>query len=70
MDFEHPIVRYISAIVDSTHVYIAKPQDPALPCLLWFNKGDKKGHAIVLNVFINWALEVIACFLVVSTKSL
>ena len=61
VEFEHPIMRYISAIVDSTHVYIAKPQDPALRRVLWFNKGDKKGHAIVFNVFINWASEVIAC---------
>ena len=61
VEFEHPIMRYISAIVDSTHVYIAKPQDPALRRVLWFNKGDKKGHAIVFNVFINWASEVFAC---------
>ena len=52
---------HISAIVDSTHVYITKPQDPALCRVLWFNKGDKEGHAIVFNVFINWVSEVIAC---------
>ena len=54
-------MRYISAIVHSTHVYTAEPQDPALRRVLWFNKGDKKGHAIDLNVFINWASEGIAC---------
>ena len=26
VEFKQPIMRYISAIVDSTHVYIAKPQ--------------------------------------------
>ena len=60
VDFEHLVTRYISAIVDSTHVYIAKPQDPALRRVLWFNKGDKKSHAIVFNLLINWASEVIA----------
>ena len=53
VEFQRLIMRYISAIVDWTHVYIAKPQDPALRRVLWFNKGDKKGHAIVFNVFIN-----------------
>ena len=53
VEFDHPIIRYIFVIVDSTHVYIAKPQDPALCRALWSNKGDKKEHAIVFNVFIN-----------------
>ena len=61
VEFEHRIMRYISAIVDSTHAYIGKLQDPALCHVLWFNKGDEKGHAIVFSVFINGALEVIAC---------
>ena len=50
---KHPIpLHYISAIVNWTHVYIAKPQGPAFRCVLSFNKGDKKRHAIVFNVSI------------------
>ena len=60
-DGEHRLMRNISAIVDSTHVFIAKPQDRVLRRLLWFNKGEKKGHAIIFNVFINPGREVIAC---------
>ena len=54
-------MRYISAIVDLTHVYVAKAQDPALRRVVWFNKGYKQGHTIVLNVFITWGSEDIAC---------
>ena len=53
VEFEDPIMRYISAIVDATHVSSAWPKDPAFWRVLWFHKGDKTGHAIVFNVFIN-----------------
>ena len=48
-------------MMDSTHVFIAKPQDRVLQRLLSFNKGDERGHAIRFNVFINRPHEVIAC---------
>ena len=36
-DGKHQLIQNISAIVDSTHVFIAKPQDRVLRRLLWFN---------------------------------
>ena len=61
VDFDIPSMRHVSAIVDSTDIYIVKTQDCALSFVLWSKKSDKKGRASVFNVFINWASGVTAC---------
>ena len=54
------------AITDSPNVKIANPRDWGLRLVLWFQKGDKKGHATGFNVFIFCGY---CLFLVVSSKS-
>ena len=61
-------MRKTSAIVDSTHVFIARPQDRVLRRLLWFTMGENKGHAVLFNIVINPGREVITCLWWYPTK--
>lgn len=61
VDPDDPILRYLTAVVDSTHVPIPRPADTFSQWFLWFDKPSYRGHALVFNVFINFGGEVIAC---------
>ena len=57
----NPILRFTSAVADSTHLVIPIPPTAVLREMLWMSKPSHHGHALVFNLNINWNAEVIGC---------